>query len=127
MIEPVDESLSKALLECDYTKIRSCITSINTCKLSLYKIETDETGLKQKTRKAQIVEITPTGAFRQAKQIEVPNQQALIQEEILMNYTKKEVFVQVVSSGDLEEDPSIIELNKSSTCKGVLIRSNTQL
>ncbi len=52
MIEPVDESLSKVLLECDYTKIRSCITSINNCKLSLYRIETDEAGLKQETRKA---------------------------------------------------------------------------
>ncbi len=52
MIETVDESLSEVLLECDYTKIRSCITSTGNCKLSLYKIETDETGLKQETRKA---------------------------------------------------------------------------
>lgn len=52
MIEKLDESLSKVLVECDYTKIRSCIVSTGVCKLSLYKIETDETGLKQETRKA---------------------------------------------------------------------------
>ena len=97
MILDLSEPLERALLEQEWTKIKSCKTIYGNCKLSLQKIERDEeTGmLKQETRMVKIIECSQKGDLIEERNIKVQGQKSLLQEEILMNFADDELLVKV--------------------------------
>ena len=95
LIYNLHEPLEKALLEQQWTMIKSCKTIYGNCKISLHKFETDDENqiLLQKTCEIKIIECSQKGELIEERKVIVEDHKLYLQEEIFMTFDDYELLV----------------------------------